>query len=76
MPMDSVTVSIDHDVCMGSGYCAREHPELFRMTTEGVAELYWGTKEPVPLAVSDKLRKAAEDASAICPAAAITVSDR
>ncbi|TDZ78164.1 Ferredoxin-2 [Mycobacteroides salmoniphilum] len=76
MPMDSVTVGIDHDICMGSGYCVREHPELFRMTTEGVAELYWGAKEPVLSAVPDKFRKAAEDASAICPAAAITVSDR
>ncbi|WP_234880903.1 ferredoxin [Mycobacteroides salmoniphilum] len=74
--MGSVTVSIDPDVCMGSGYCVREHPELFRMTTEGIAELYSDTKGSVLLAISDNIREAAERASAICPAAAITVIGR
>ncbi|SHR28256.1 Ferredoxin-1 [Mycobacteroides abscessus subsp. bolletii] len=74
--MDTVTVSIDQDLCMGSGYCAREHPELFRMSSDGVAELTAdNTKDADPVRISGTSREAAHHASMICPAGAITATD-
>ncbi|SIK94906.1 Ferredoxin-2 [Mycobacteroides abscessus subsp. abscessus] len=74
--MDTITVTIDQDLCMGSGYCAREYPELFQMSTDGVAELISDTsKETDAASVSGTAAEHARNASMICPAAAITASD-
>ncbi|KRQ19280.1 MULTISPECIES: ferredoxin [Mycobacteroides] len=60
-------ISVDQDLCMGSGYCAREYPTLFQLDGDGVAELNTG------VTLGANALHQAESAAQICPAAAIEV---
>jgi ferredoxin len=62
-------VSIDTDACMGTGFCGRIAPQLFRLdeTTLVSSVLQAG--------VPPELEGAAREAEAACPAAAIVVTE-
>jgi len=63
-------VDIDTDLCLGSGYCERSLPQVFRMV-DGTAQVR-DRSTPVTDDLGDRL-----DAAAMgCPAAAITVHHR
>ncbi|GLE59411.1 hypothetical protein NJBCHELONAE_47240 [Mycobacteroides chelonae] len=59
------SVIVDQDLCMGSGYCVAQHPELFSADADGTA---------VPRAAGvlneDQVAKA-DEAAHLCPASAI-----
>jgi len=60
-------VTVDQDLCMGSGYCVAQHPDLFRADADGTA---------VPLltaTLSEAQAQGAAAAAQICPAGAIEV---
>ncbi len=58
--------SIDRDSCIGCGQCADSCSIVFRMTEDGVAEVY---ADPVPADYEGAARQAADD----CPTSAITL---
>lgn len=66
-PGGGFTVTVDQDLCMGSGYCIAQHPELFDADPDGTARA-WG-------AGALRADQAAEAAAAahVCPASAIEV---
>ena len=71
------SVSLDQDLCMGSGYCIRADSRLFGLTSDGIAELQSGDPpgpagEGPVLIASDQLDDARALAN-ICPSGAITV---
>ncbi|MFV8309037.1 ferredoxin [Mycobacteroides chelonae] len=63
-------VIVDQDLCMGSGYCVAQHPELFSADADGTA---------VPRAAGvlneDQVANA-DEAANLCPASAIEVVSR
>ena len=59
-------VSVDQDLCIGCGVCEGISPELFSLENTPTAEVLLS---PVPEALQDAARQAAED----CPEAAILV---
>lgn len=67
--MTMPSVSIDQNVCMGSEYCVRAHPELFSLGDDGVATLADGGAGPLALAAGHV--EVAQQASRLCPAGAI-----
>ncbi|MEU9808619.1 ferredoxin [Mycobacterium sp. NPDC050853] len=61
------TITVDQDLCMGSGYCIVQHPGLFGADADGIAmPLITGAL------LEDQVVEAA-DAAHICPASAIEV---
>nr|WP_086784948.1 ferredoxin [Streptomyces caniscabiei] len=60
---------VDQKACVASGLCAAMHPDLFRLTEEGLGE-------PVrsDLTEADSI-EFAEDVAACCPGAAVAVLD-
>lgn len=70
---EGMTVEVDRDLCLGSGFCARTAPDVFELPDD-VVELrnqVRGTAGPV--AVSDRDAEAVRSAELGCPAAAIAV---
>lgn len=66
-PEGGSIVTVDQDLCMGSGYCVVQHPDLFGADADGTA---------VPLltaTLSDAQAQGAASAAHICPAGAIEV---
>jgi ferredoxin len=63
-----VNISTDTTRCISSGNCVLTAPEIFDQDDSGLVRLL--TAEP-----PGELRKAARDAAAHCPTAAITVRD-
>ncbi|TDZ46759.1 Ferredoxin-2 [Mycobacteroides franklinii] len=62
-------VTVDQDLCMGSGYCVVQQPDLFGADADGTA---------VPLltaTLSEAQAQGAAAAARICPAGAIEVHD-
>lgn len=60
-------IEIDEDKCIGAGQCVLSAPELFDQRDEdGVVVLLDEAPEP-------ERQAAAQEAAALCPAAAITV---
>lgn len=67
MPGGGFTVTVDQDLCMGSGYCIAQYPELFGADADGTA---------MPRSAGAlRADQAAEAAAAahLCPASAIEV---
>ena len=62
----SPQVSVDEDVCIGSGTCVKIAPAVFELDDEGVAQVL----DPNAAELTDLHR--AEDS---CPVAAISVED-
>jgi ferredoxin len=58
--------TIDRDGCIGCGACADTCPEVFRMTDDGLAEVYGE--------VSDDNFYDTKEAEANCPVSVITVT--
>lgn len=66
-PGGGFTVTVDQDLCMGSGYCIAQHPELFEADVDGTA---------IPRSAGALGADRAEEAAAaahVCPASAIEV---
>jgi ferredoxin len=61
-------ISIDQDVCISSGACVLEAPELFDLGDEGLVVLL--DSEPPP-----HLHDAARRARSACPAGVITIEE-
>lgn len=59
-------VTIDRDGCIGCGLCAATCPEVFRISIDGLAEVYASSEK-----TADKVREAAEN----CPVSVIGVSE-
>lgn len=55
------------DGCISCGLCTEEHPDLFVMNQEGLAEAVG----PVPAGQEDQARQAAEE----CPVSVILVEE-
>ena len=55
------------DGCISCGLCTEEHPDLFHMNDEGIAEAVG----PVPAGEEEKAHQAAED----CPVSVIIVEE-
>ncbi|WP_419402873.1 ferredoxin [Mycobacteroides abscessus] len=72
------SLSVDRDLCMGSGYCVRTLTRRFQIDAEGVAEVLGGHPSQScgggPIDIDADERDAAERAMAICPSGAITFS--
>ncbi|WP_078282195.1 ferredoxin [Mycobacteroides franklinii] len=69
VPSCGSIVTVDQDLCMGSGYCVAQHPDLFGADVDGTA---------VPLltaTLSEAQAQGAAAAAHICPAGAIEVHD-
>ncbi|MBN7437892.1 ferredoxin [Mycobacteroides abscessus] len=60
--------TLDQDMCMGSGYCARQYPQLFSMGDDGIAELQSAGSD------DGDVIAAAGAAASFCPAGAIEVT--
>lgn len=71
------SVSVDQDLCMGSGYCVHAYPGLFGLDSDGIAELLQGDPpQPVgcgPMVLGPDQVGAVRKASDTCPAAAIHI---
>lgn len=65
---NEVTVTVDQDLCMGSGYCAKAYPALFALADDGIA--YTTIKQ-----LDNQQRTDAEHAATICPASAIELHE-
>ena len=63
----TIDISIDRDVCMGSGNCVYEAPGAFALDGDGIAVVM----DPSTVA-EDKVKAAARK----CPTRAITVKER
>ena len=59
-------VTIDRDGCIGCGLCAATCPEVFRISVDGLAEVYASSEK-----TADKVREADEN----CPVSFIGVSE-
>ena len=66
-PGGEFTVTVDQDLCMGSGYCVAQHPELFDVDPDGTA-----TARGAGVLRADQAAEAAA-AVHVCPASAIEV---
>ncbi|SHQ88773.1 ferredoxin [Mycobacteroides abscessus] len=65
-PAGAANLTVDQDLCMGSGYCARSYPDLFDLGDDGIA--FTRTQQ-----LSGEQLADAQDAVAICPSSAIEV---
>ncbi|MUM23340.1 ferredoxin [Mycobacterium sp. CBMA271] len=63
-----ISITVDQDLCMGSGYCIAQHPDLFCVDEEGIA----APRNTGMLDASHALD--AINAAQICPASAIEVT--
>jgi ferredoxin len=63
----SYRIKVDRDVCMSSGKCVADAPELFRFDDEEIAEPVPGAEQP-----SDER---ALDLARACPSGALVVQD-
>ncbi|MGL6234411.1 MAG: ferredoxin [Segniliparus sp.] len=77
---DKYEVSVDQDLCMGSGYCLHENSKLFSFNDDGIAEVLGG-EPPAPAGAGPILLRAdqveaARKAEAVCPSSAISLSKR
>lgn len=61
---EPVRITVDHDLCVGSGMCVAVAPQIFRLNEERQAEVMEGADIPLALAV---------EAADNCPVGAITV---
>ncbi len=61
-------VTLDAELCIGSGSCEELAPQVFQMSDEGIAIVI----EPNP---PSDLAEATLQATASCPTAAITITD-
>ena len=61
-------ILVDKEKCFMSGECYYNHPELFKMDSEGYPEVI---KNPL----TKELVKHAEEAVEVCPAAAIRLEN-
>lgn len=64
---ESVTVTVDTEICDGHGRCFRAAPEVFEPDDQGFARV----KIPV---VGPELREAVERAAQLCPQMAIAIA--
>lgn len=62
-----MTIVVDEEMCIGCGLCAETCPDVFRMTSGGVAEAY--------AEVSPDLSGCAGDAQENCPVSAIHLEE-
>ncbi len=62
-----ICITVDQDLCMGSGYCIAQHPDLFCADEEGIA----APRNAGMLDASHAV--GAINAAQICPASAIEV---
>lgn len=69
-----VFLTLDQDVCMGAGYCAKTHPRLFRLTGEGIAELRGDDLGSRVSLRNDEDVAAARRCANVCPSGAIAVT--
>ncbi|AJE39272.1 MULTISPECIES: ferredoxin [Streptomyces] len=65
----SLAISIDKDVCIGSGQCALTAPDVFTQDDDGYSELLPGKED----GGGDPLVR---EAARACPVGAITVSEK
>jgi len=73
--MTALSVQIDQDLCVASGFCVRRLPDLFVETPEGVAALRSGAHETAgPVDVPDEYVVEVDQAEVECPAGAILLS--
>jgi ferredoxin len=70
-----VFLTLDQDVCMGAGYCAKTNPRLFRLTGEGIAELRGENLESRVNLRNDEDIAAAHQCASVCPSGAIAVTE-
>jgi ferredoxin len=63
-----LTITIDRDLCIGSGNCVKVEPHLFQLDDEGIAAFASGAENV------DRGRVV--DACEVCPVEALTVRDR
>ena len=61
---EPVRITVDHELCVGSGMCVAVAPQVFRLNEERQAEVVEGDDIPLALAV---------EAADNCPVGAITV---
>jgi ferredoxin len=66
---------LEQDVCMGAGYCAKRSPQLFRITTEGIAALNGATDGSDSVELNESELDEARECVNTCPAGAIDVTD-
>ncbi|RDI68380.1 ferredoxin [Nocardia pseudobrasiliensis] len=73
---EPITVEIDQELCLGSGYCVRSAPTFFHLPDE-VSELRTSVGEATsgPVDVAPDLLAAVRSAALVCPAAAIVVHE-
>ena len=64
----SMKVTVNADLCVGTGSCEGVCPQVFKVNASGIAEVQ---VTPVPAELEDSAREAA----ASCPVDAITVED-
>jgi len=65
--IDTLTVTIDEALCIGSGNCVKMAPDTFRMNEEGIVEFV-----DEPTAADDE---EIIEACALCPVDALGVKD-
>jgi ferredoxin len=68
------TVSVDPDLCLEAGQCARLIPHLFMLDDSGPVRLA-GDRPTGPTTVDSADTEQVHHAAATCPAAAITVEE-
>ncbi|GAA1866469.1 ferredoxin [Pseudonocardia ailaonensis] len=61
-------IEVDRDVCMSSGKCVADAPDLFRFDDDEIAE-------PVPGAPEDLAEPRALDLARACPSGALRVKN-
>jgi ferredoxin len=62
-------ISIDSEACMGTGFCGRIAPQLFRLDDTKLLSVVLQADVP------PELEDSAREAETACPAAAITVTE-
>jgi ferredoxin len=60
-------ISVDRDVCMSSGKCVADAPDVFRFDDDEIAEIVPGATQPSDERILDLARA--------CPAGALVVTD-
>ena len=73
--MSQITVRVDPDLCVASGYCVASVREVFTTGPDGVSGvLSDGALSEGPVAVPDELVERVRQAELSCPAQAIVLS--
>lgn len=72
-------LSVEQDMCMGSGYCVRLHPRRFELDTDGICQVLESGPGsgvgPGPVSVDEDEFDVVQEAVNVCPGGAI-VFDR